>query len=213
MGAYAPRAPLSDSRQVWRSQLSKKLIVGLLATFVLASGHHVHAQQARIYRVGVIFPGGPYQRAIDGLKDGLGELGLAEGKHYVLEIRDLKGDRKAEEQAARSLERAKVDLIYAIPTNIAVSAKRVTTEVPIVFAVGSDPVVAGLVESFPRPGGRVTGVHYLAGELTAKRLEILKALLPELHRVVTFYDPGSTVAMAGVKTAREAARQLKIRDS
>jgi putative ABC transport system substrate-binding protein len=89
--------------------------------------------------------------------------------------------------------------------------KRVTTEVPIVFAVGSDPVVSGLVESFARPGGRLTGVHYQqSADLTAKRLEILKAILPDLHRVVTFYDPSNATAMAAAKSAGEAARQLKI---
>ncbi len=186
------------------------MIAWFFAVLCLATLHLAHAQQAKVYRVGVIFSGGPYLAAIDGLKDGLKDLGLIEAKHYVLEIRDLKGDRKAEEETARSLEREKVDLIYAMPTNVAASAKRATTEVPIVFAVGSDPVAAGLVESFPRPGGRATGVHYLAGELTAKRLELLKAILPEMRKVVTFYDPGSAVATAGVKTAREAARQLKI---
>src|SRR6266568_2130346 len=90
------------------------------------------------------------------------------------------------------------------------STKRATTEVPIVFAVGSDPVVAGLVESFAKPGGRFTGVHYSSADLTGKRLEILKAILPELRKVVTFYDPSNEVALANAKSAREAARQLKI---
>ena len=79
------------------------------------------------------------------------------------------------------------------------------------FAVGSDPVVSGLVESFARPGGRLTGVHYQqSADLTAKRLEILKAILPDLHRVVTFYDPSNATAMAAAKSAREAARRLNI---
>jgi putative ABC transport system substrate-binding protein len=79
-----------------------------------------------------------------------------------------------------------------------------------VFAVGSDPVAAGLVDSFARPGGRLTGVHFLSADLTAKRLEILKEILPEVRRVVTFYDPRSEVAVRAANLAREAARQLKI---
>ena len=115
------------------------------------------------------------------------------------------------EAEARSLERGKVDLIYSVSTSVTTAVKRATTEVPIVFAVGSDPVVAGLVESFARPGGRLTGVHYQqSADLTAKRLEILKEILPNLRRVVTFYDPSNAIAMAGAKWAREAARQLKI---
>jgi putative ABC transport system substrate-binding protein len=136
-------------------------------------------------------------------------LGFVEGKQYVLETRDLKGDRRAAEAASRSLEREKVDLIYTVATSVTTAVKRATTEVPIVFAVGSDPVIAGLVESFAKPGGRCTGVHYRA-DLTAKRLKILKAMLPSLHRVVTFYNPSNEVALADAKAAREAARQLNI---
>ena len=132
---------------------------------------------------------------------------MTEGKHYVLEIRDVKGDRKAAEATARSLEREKVDLIYTLSTSVTTVVKRATTEVPIVFAVGVDPVVAGLVESFARPGGRLTGVHFLSADLVAKRLEILKAILPSLRRIVTFYDPNNPTAMAGAKSAKEAARR------
>jgi len=189
--------------------MSKKIIVPFLAALVLASVHLAQAQQAKVYRVGVIHEGGPFYVAIDGLKEGLRELGLAEGKHYVLEVRDLKGDRRAAEAAARSLEREKVDLIYTVATSVTTVVKRATTEIPIVFAVGSDPVAAGLVESFARPGGRCTGV-YRQGDLTAKRLETLKEILPKLRKVVTFYDPSNELALADTKSAREAAGQLKI---
>jgi putative tryptophan/tyrosine transport system substrate-binding protein len=167
------------------------------------------AQQAKAYRVGVVLEGGPYYAAVDGLKDGLKELGFVEGKHYVLEISDLNGDRKAAEAASRSLEREKVDLIYTVATSVTIAVKRATTEVPIVFVLGTDPVAAGLVESFAKPGGRCTGVHQ-QGDLTGKRLEILKAILPGLHKVVTFYDPSNPAALLETKSARNAARQLKI---
>ena len=140
---------------------------------------------------------------VDGLKSGLRDWGFEAGKHYVLDIRDLKGDRKAAEEAARDLEREKIDLIYAINTSVNVVVKGATTEVPIVFAVGADPVVAGLIESFAKPGGRLTGVHFLSVDLTAKRLEILKEILPKLRKVVTFYDSGNEVALAATKLGRE----------
>ncbi|HWZ72883.1 MAG TPA: ABC transporter substrate-binding protein [Casimicrobiaceae bacterium] len=191
--------------------MRKKIIVPLLAALVLVSAHLAQAQQARVYRVGIIHEGGPFYAVVDGLKDGLRELGFEQGKHYLLEIRDLKGDSKVAEAEARSLERGKVDLIYSVATSVTTAAKRATTEVPIVFAVGSDPVGSGLVDSFPRPGGRLTGIHYhQSADLTAKRLEILKAMLPNLHRVVTFYDPGNPTAIAAAKSAGEAARQLDI---
>jgi len=190
--------------------MRKRLIAPFLVTLVLASVHLAQAQQTRVYRVGVIHEGGPYTLVVDGLKAGLKELGLAEGKQYVLEIRDLTGDRKAAEEAARNLERGKVDLIYAVATSITIIAKRATAEVPIVFVLGGDPVVAGLVETLANPGGRITGVHYLSNDLTGKRLEILKEILPKLRKVVTFYDPGNEVAMRAAKSAREAAQQLKV---
>lgn len=188
----------------------KKMVVPLLATLVLTSAPLAQAQQTKVYRVGVIHEGGPFYVVVDGLKDGLKELGFEEGKHFVLEIRDVKGDVKAAEEAAKSLERAKVNLIYVVSTSVTTVVKGATAEVPIVFAVGRDPVVAGLVESFAKPGGRFTGVHYLSADLTAKRLEILKEILPELRKVVTFYDPSNEVALAAAKSAREGAARLRV---
>jgi ABC-type uncharacterized transport system substrate-binding protein len=190
--------------------MSNKIFASFLAALVLGSVHLVQAQPAKVYRLGVILEGGPFYAVVDGLKDGLRELGFAEGKQFVLEFRDLRGDRNAAQEAARSLERGKVDLIFVVSTSVATMVKRATAEVPIVFAAGADPVAAGLVESFAKPGGRITGVHYLSADLTGKRLEILKEILPELHRVVTFYNPGNEFALLAAKTAREAARQLKI---
>lgn len=89
-------------------------MAGFLVILVLLAGFMgmAQAQQAKLNRVGVILQGGPYYDAINGLRDGLKELRLTEGKHYVLEIRDAKGDLKAVEEAARNLEREKVDLIF-----------------------------------------------------------------------------------------------------
>ncbi len=190
--------------------MGNKIVVPFLATLVLASVHLAQAQQAKMYRVGVILEGGPYYAVVDGLKYGLREFGFEEGRQYVLEIRDLKGDRHAAEEAARNLERGKVDLIHAVATSVAIAAKRATTDVPIVFVMGGDPVVAGLVESYASPGGGLTGIHYLSNDLTGKRFEILKEILPKVRKVVTFYDPSNETAMSNAKSAREAARQLKV---
>ena len=162
--------------------MSKKTIIPILTVLSFAFVFLAQAQQSQVYRVGVILEGGGFYAVVDGLKDGLRALAFEEGKQFQLEIRDLEGDRnpKMAEDAARSLERQKINLIYVVGTSRAVAAKRATTEVPIVFAVGSDPVAAGLIESFAKPGGRLTGVYYLGGELIAKRMEILKAILPKL---------------------------------
>jgi len=127
-----------------------------------------------------------------------------------LAIRDTKGDLKAAEEAARNLEREKVDLIYTTQTSVTIAAKRVTADIPIVFCAGADPVDLGLVETFAHPGGRLTGVYEPGTDLTAKRLENLKEIVPKLHPVVTFYVARNPVAVEATKFAREAARQMGI---
>jgi putative ABC transport system substrate-binding protein len=176
----------------------------------LGVGATAEAGQAKVYRVGVILQGGWLYQVVDGLRDGLKELGLEEGKHLVLEIRDTKGDLKAVEQVAKSLEREKVNLLYAINTSVTIAVRRATADIPIVFFAGADPVALGLVDSFAKPGGRLTGVHGLVRDLTAKRLEILKDILPKLRRVVTFYDPGNPVARESGGLGRDTARRLRV---
>jgi ABC-type uncharacterized transport system substrate-binding protein len=190
----------------------QNVVAGILAIFVafMVCGVRAQAQQPKPYRVGVLLPGAAWYEIIDGLRVGLRQLGFEEGKQFTLVIRDWEGDAKAAEEAARNLEREKVNLIYAASTGGTIAAKRATTEVPVVFCAGTDPVVLGLVESFAKPGGRLTGVYYRVTDLTGKRLEILKEIVPKLRRAVTFYNPHTPVAIESSKLAREAARQLGI---
>lgn len=190
--------------------MGKNPLLLLVPVAIALAATVAEAQPAKVKRVGVLLQGGPYYAAIEGLLDGLRELGAEEGKHFALEVRDSKGDLKAVEEATKSLVSEKVDVIYALAGSVASVAKRVTSDIPIVFCVGSDPVVLGLVESFPKPGGRLTGVHFLLTDLTAKRLEILKELLPKAKRVVTFYDPGNRGAREAAKLARDAAQQIGV---
>ncbi|HEX7232650.1 MAG TPA: ABC transporter substrate-binding protein [Candidatus Binatia bacterium] len=125
-------------------------------------------------------------------------------------MRDAKGDLKLAEESARQLEREKLDLIYTLATSVTKAVKQATTEIPIVFYAGNDPVALGLVESFAHPGGRLTGIHFRVGDLTGKRLEILKEISPKLRRVVTFYDPSSSVSLEAAKFGRDAANQIGI---
>ena len=191
--------------------MNKKISGFLLATILLADVPLAEAQQAKVYRVGVLIPGIAFAyEIVDGLRVGLRELGLEEEKQYVLKIRDTKGDLKAAEAAARNLEQEKVDLIYTTRTSVTIAAKRATADIPIVFSAGADPVVLGLVESFAKPGGRLTGIYEPGTDLTAKRLEILKEIVPKLRRIVTFYDPRSPVGIESSKSARAAAKQLGV---
>lgn len=191
--------------------MNKKFLSWLLATILLTTVSLAQAQQQKIYRIGAIYPGGPLRETIDGLRAGLKELGLVEGKQFTLAIEDTKGDIKAAEAAAKNFEREKVDLIFVTAGAVIAAAKQATTSVPIVFCIGSDPVAAGLVNDFARPGGRLTGVHYLVRDLTAKRLEVLKEILPKLSRVVTFYNPATRVATEAAALAREEAKRLGVK--
>ncbi len=202
----------AHERRGWRMLVScttlRTFVVPVCA--LLAAPFAAEAQQAWLHRVGVIHPGGPYYAAIEGLRVELNKLGLEEGKQLLMEIRDSTGDLKVVEEAARHFEREKVGLIYSLPTSITKVVERSTRETPIVFCVGSDPVIAGLVESFAHPGGRLTGVHYLSTDLTAKRLELLKEMLPNLRRVLTLHNPDNRNAHDAAKLGREAARKLGV---
>jgi len=186
------------------------LAVGLTTSLALAP----LAAEAQIPRnaprVGIIYVSGHHQVVVDGLRQGLRELGLEEGKHFALDIRKTTGDPKAAEEAARDLERGNVDLIYTVTSQVTVAARRATARTPIVFYVGADPVALGLVESFAKPGGRLTGVHGLSRDVTAKRLAVLKEMIPRLHRVITFYNPGEPVSRENARVGLDAARQLGV---
>jgi putative tryptophan/tyrosine transport system substrate-binding protein len=182
----------------------------LLIAFAFASGHFAEAQQAKLYRVGVITSGGGWYATIEGLRDGLRALGLQEGKQFTLIIRDAKGDAKAAEADAKTFEQEKVDLIYTTQTSVTIAAKRSTTAIPIIFCAGADPVTLGIVESWAKPEGRLTGVYEPGTDLTKKRLEILKEILPKLRRVVTFYNPSNPVGVESSKFARQIAGQLGV---
>lgn len=191
-------------------KIARRTVVAASTLALAARPLSIRAQQSRVYRVGVVFPGGEYARAIDGLRDGLKELGFEQGKHYLLDERDVKGDLGAVAAAAKSLEEGRVDLIYSVATSVTQAAKRATSIVPIVFYAGSDPVAFGLVESFARPGGRLTGVHGLFTDLTAKRLQLLREIVPGLRRVLVLYNPRNPAAQQSMTVARDAARTLKV---
>jgi putative tryptophan/tyrosine transport system substrate-binding protein len=186
-------------------------VIVILTFALLAAPLAVGGQTAgNVRRVGIIHYSGGMHAWVDGLRQGLRELGLEEGKNLVLDIRETDYDLRAVEAAASDLERAKMDLLYTVTTSVTAAAKRATVHVPIVFFAGTDPVAAGLVESLARPGGRLTGVHTQTMDLTAKRLEILKEMIPRLRRVVTFYNPDMAISRESARVTRKAAQQLGV---
>jgi ABC-type uncharacterized transport system substrate-binding protein len=175
----------------------------------LLAGPAGHAQAPPAVQVGVLMQGGPHRAGVEGLREGLKAAGLGPDR-VALIVRDGGGDLQAVEAAARELERGGVRVIVAFSTSVALAAQRATTEVPIVFAAGSDPVAFGLVDSIAKPGGRITGVHAVIADATAKRFELLRELLPGMRRAVTFYNPGNAAAVRALAAAREAARAFAV---
>jgi len=191
--------------------MDRRAFITVVGGSVLAAPFMGEAEPARLYRVGIVLQGGDYLAAVGGLRDGFRELGFEEGQQLVLHVRDVKGDLKSVDAVAQGLEREKVDLIYSLATSVTLTVKRATTRVPIVFYAGTDPVTVGLVESFRKPGGRLTGIHGHFTDMTAKRLELLKEMVPQVRRPVVFYNPANPASQESLKLAREAARQLELK--
>jgi putative ABC transport system substrate-binding protein len=197
-GASEPGQPMMDRRP---------FIVGGLAalTAPLAAG----AQQARkVWRIGLLVPGLPPGCGSDSrppvllaLQEGLRELGYIERQNYVLVPRCAVREGEEMLSAARDLVGQNVDIVMVGSNELAEAFKMATKTVPGVFIAVADPDEAGLVASLARPGGNITGFSHLTGELTGKRLQLLKETLPRLRRVAAL----ATQRQRQIE--REAARQ------
>jgi putative ABC transport system substrate-binding protein len=148
---------------------------------------------------------------VEGLKVGLKELGLEEGRDVTFDIHFTKGDPSATNAAAAGLVKTQVDLLFTSNEAATLAAKDTTQKVPIVFTLVGDPVAAGIVRQLAHPGGNVTGVSSLTTELVPKRLETLKRLVPTVRRVWTIYYVAHPSSVAAARKAQEAGPRLKLR--
>ena len=184
----------------------------VLTLAVLAAPFSAGAQQARrIYRIGALNEAwAPNHPAVEGLKAGLKELGLEDGRDITFDIRFTEGSLEVMPTAAAALVRASVDLIFTSSEAATKAAKAATQTIPIVFTLVGDPVAAGMVKEIAHPGGNLTGISGLRTELVPKRLEILKALAPTLRRVRFIYYADNPESPAAVRKAEEAAQLLRL---
>ena len=193
--------------------MRKVFICLALSTMVLAIGLPAQAQQPKkIAKIGVLFVGPPAAPVplLEAFRQGLRELGYVEGKTIVLEIRYGEGRFERLPELARELVGLKVDAIVT-PTDVAIAAvKRETQTIPIVMAVSSDPVGTGFVASLARPGGNITGLSSISPELSGKRLELLREIVPGLSRVAFLWNPDIRGAMFDHKETQDAARSLRL---
>jgi putative tryptophan/tyrosine transport system substrate-binding protein len=188
-----------------------KLLVYALCTVILAFG--AEAQQPKtVQRIGYVGAGstataGHHAQA---LAQGLRELGYLEGQNITIEYRWAEGKLESLPGFVADLIRLKVDVIISSATPAIRIAKEQTRTIPIVMAGVTDPVGNGFVASLARPGGNITGLTHVAPDLTGKRLELLKEVVPRLSRVAVLWNPKQPGQAAAYKESEVAARTLKL---
>jgi putative ABC transport system substrate-binding protein len=173
------------------------------------------AQQpaAGMHRIGFLGPSSAAGIAsrLEALRAGLRDLGYVEGKNLVIEFRWAEGKYDRLPELATELVRLNVELIITHSTPGVVAAKQATTAIPIVIAAQGDAVATGLVASLARPGGNITGSNFFSPQINAKRLELLKEVLPQVRRFGFLANPDTTVmAREAFKVMIVTAKSLKV---
>jgi putative ABC transport system substrate-binding protein len=176
----------------------------LLAMLPAARGAHAQPAPARI---GLLSPTSAQANALrlDALRTALAELGHVLGRNLVIEARFAEGRFDRLPQLARELVALRVDLIVAINTPAALAAARAGGAMPVLIASVGDPVAVGLVSELSRPGGRITGTTNMARDLSAKRLQLLREMLPTARQLAVLTNPDDPIAAVQEADIRGAA--------
>src|SRR5262245_17202770 len=138
----------------------------------------------------------------------LRELGWIEGRNLTIDYRWAEGSSDRAAELAAEFVRLKVDVIVTYATPIVLAAKQSTSAIPIVFAVAADPLGTGLVATLARPGGNITGLSVQATDLAGKRLELLRDLIPGLHRLIVMANGSNSASVLEMREVEAAARLL-----
>jgi putative tryptophan/tyrosine transport system substrate-binding protein len=185
--------------------MSRKIIVCLPTIALLSIVLSAQAQQAKkVPRVGLLIPGSEsaFSIRIEAFRQGLRELGYAEGQNIVIESRYGEGELDRFPDLAAELIRLKVDIIVTASIPPVLAAKKASSTIPIIFAAVNDPVAAGLVDSLARPGGNITGLTNFSPDLDGKRMELLKEAFPKITRVAYLWNPdASGTGLTGMQAA------------
>lgn len=187
--------------------MKRREFLGVLGGAAVAWPVVAWAQQR--YRIGLLNTGSS-SPLIDTFVNALGDLGYVEGKNVVIERRYAEGNANRLQEFAMGLVRLPVDVIVTMGTPAGFAAKQATTTIPLVFAANRDPVGVGLVASLARPGGNATGNSLMAPELSAKRLEILETVGPQISRVAILWDSSNPGMAARVHETEIAAGEAHI---
>ena len=190
--------------------MKRRQFVALVGIAAAAWPLTVRAQQSAMPIVGWLnpYPLASSRPNLAGFRKGLGEAGFVERKNVTIELRPAYGKRARLPALADDLVRRGVAAIMAGAAPAALAAKRATQTIPVVFTSGTDPVKIGLVSSFSRPGGNVTGFHIQFIQLVGKRLALLHEAVPQAGRIAVLVNPAHPDAEQTVRNATETARVL-----
>jgi putative ABC transport system substrate-binding protein len=189
-------------------------LVAALAALLFTLCASSEAQQTKkIPRIGYLAATktGAIAARTEAFRKGLRELGYAEGKNIVVDYRYADGNPDRERELAAELVRQNMDVIVTTGPTVTRTVKEATATIPVVFAQDGDPVASGFVASLQRPGGNLTGLSTLSPELSGKRLELLKEVLPKLSRVGVIGDSNEPNNAQIVKELQGAAEALKVK--
>ncbi len=165
-------------------------------------------QSGKIWRMGFIAHG--HERFYDALFEGLRELGYAEGRNLIVERRFAEGRAERFQEFAAEMVRLKVDIIIVVTTPAALAVKKATTTIPIVHPNAINPVESGLIASLAHPGGNVRGGAAQTAVLGAKRLEVIKEVVPGLSRGAVLWNPANPALTPAWRETQGAARTLGV---
>jgi ABC-type uncharacterized transport system substrate-binding protein len=179
------------------------LLGGAVAAWPLAA----RAQQP-MPTIGILDNASPITQNVAAFKQGLKETGYVDGQNVAIEYRAAEGHYDRLPALAADLVRRQVAVIFSSALAAARAAKAATTTTPIVFTTATDPVKDGLVASLNRPGGNLTGVSLLIGELVQKRMELLREVVPNAAVIAMLINPNNPNAEENLRLAREAARAI-----
>ena len=190
--------------------MERRAFVGLIAGGLLSAPLAARGQQPRVPRIGYLrFIG--FSGYDESFRTGLRELGYVVGQNLHIEVRDAGGSIERLTELATELVGLKVDILVAASTQAVEAARRATTTIPIVFPVTFDPVEAGYVASLGRPGGNLTGLTPLNPTVTAKRVELLREMIPRISRVAVLRNPTNPGSAFPLRETQSVAQRLGVR--